>query len=33
MMGGDDQYNPAPPPDQHQKPSSWVPSDQMNDSP
>jgi hypothetical protein len=31
VMGGDDQYHPAPPPDQHQKPSNWVPSDQMND--
>lgn len=32
VMGGDDQYHPAPPPDQHQKPSDWVPSDQMNDT-
>jgi hypothetical protein len=31
LMGGEDKYHPAPPPDQHQKPSNWVPSDQMND--
>ncbi len=32
VMGGQDQYHPAPPPDQHQQPSSWTPSDQMNDT-